>query len=133
MLFSTEAEARQHTEIYGGLDYTWLPCDDPLRGLKGLVGFAEGEEDVIVEWPLFGRPLEPTVQESTPEQLLAFIETTPGALRYDDPVRLRLGALDYQAEQGVTLARITSLVALRAAPPEVKAKLLGWRESHANP
>ena len=140
MLFSTEAEARQHTEIYGGLNYTWLPCDDPLRGVKGLIGFVEseaeaddeGEANVIVEWPLFGRPLEPHVQESTPEQILAFVEVTPDAFRYDDPKHLRLGALAYQAEQGVTLVHCTSVGALRNTPPEVRERLLAWRENHAN-
>ena len=128
MLFSTQQEAQAHAAQLGPA-YDIIPCDDPDRGLGGLIACAKDDSqgDQTLQWPLFGKPLEPEEVRVTPEELLHFVRTNVDVRKYDRPQHLLLGAVLYQPDEGKALIRLISIRDYKTASDDVRQQIEKWR------
>jgi len=137
--FSTEAETLARAEALRAGGFTTVPLDNPGRGMRGFIAFLErpdgapddpwDDQAVLLEWPVFGRPLE---QEETEvlssEALLKVYEghgAHPGLRTYMDPVARAAGVVCYcRASEGKSLIFRVPLHALKALPKELLERLV---------
>ena len=91
----------------------FLPADEPERAV---LGYVVGDE--LIQWPIFGEPLRPDKQEVSPEELVEFGQTE-GVRLCDDPVRLRLGFVQYRPDLGTAIIKYSRLTALKQESREL--------------
>lgn len=91
--------------------------------------FSYRKNDILLEWPLYDRPLKPDIKEITPEQFLSFIKANPGAISCDDPIKRLFGAIVYQVEQGIALVRFMSIKTYQIASSEIQEEINSWFDS----
>jgi hypothetical protein len=137
---STKEEALEKAKELASQGWKVLPIDDPCRATLGYVAFRlvfegrqvpfdglhpEGceEEEVIIEWPLYGSPLVPDDQLVEPSELVDFATSNPSVLLCDDARRLLLGFVRYEPEAGRAVIRRTRLTQFKSSPPETRASI----------
>jgi len=120
-----------------GYPYAWVPYDEPRRGMRGFCGSQanawpagqpapeDARGEVVIEWPLFERPLEPQVSTVRLAEFLAIAnDPTRATALAHDPKALRLGIVDYQRwHEGVALVYEMPVTALGSATAEQRAAL----------
>lgn len=114
-----------------GVGWIVFPCDEARLGVHGYCAVKEKEE-LIVQWPLFGRELEPMVELVSGADLLAFVQKEPPELLYpcDDPMRRLYGFVSYRlAAEGKSLVRWSPLGKLKMMDTHPRAIVMETHES----
>lgn len=112
----TREEAFRIAQDLAGQGYTLLPCDDPRRGLRGIMAFKgidDGTEDSrIIEWPVHGSELTPDEEMVDAPTLLTFMREG-GVAKCDDPRRRIVGFVRYELGTNRSVVRQCSLTQLK--------------------
>jgi len=137
--FSTEAEMLARAEALRAGGFTIVPLDNPGRGMRGFIAFLErpdgapdepwDDQAVLLEWPVFGRPLEQEETEVLSSEALLRVYGDHGghpSLRpYSDPMARAVGVVCHcRASEGKSLVFRVPLSALKALPKELLERLV---------
>lgn len=100
---------------YRGWGYTVVPCDDPDRGIQGLMASKEEGGKEVSTWcqvAMFGAPLTPDIKVVPTEELLTWARAQEGHLKVSDaPEKLLMGFVSYKrAEEGRSETRRVRMV-----------------------
>lgn len=86
------------------------------------------EEVLILEWPLFDKPLTPDIQVVEPGELARLLTADCNYSACSDPKALLLGFVWYKPEEGKAIVRRVRLTRVRSEAPEYKAVILAAME-----
>jgi len=143
---SSKEEALEKARELASQGWRVLPADDPCRAVLGYVAFRlvhegqpvpfeaphpEGceEEEVIIEWPLYGKPLVPEDQLVEPSELVDFVGDGTSVFLCDDPRQRLLGFVRYEPDSGKAVIRRTRLTQFKRDTPSIRESILAVRNT----
>lgn len=81
------------------------------------------EEERILQWPIYDRPLTPDVALIDPEELWAMLEADQDVFQCDDPRARQLGFVWHKPAEGRSIVRRVTLTKIKGDAPSAKAIL----------
>ena len=115
--------------------YEILPCDEPTRGMRGLLAFRKTNEDtaewpmedtIFLEWPLFYKPLLAEESNANISEFIDFMND-PDVIVSDFPKTLQLGLIKYLPKDGKAIVKKLRISSFRYADDTMKDKLASAR------
>lgn len=115
MLFSNQQEAIKEF-VKNGPYSEVFPADYPEKAIMGYIGTKtvnNEEVDFCAEWPIFDKPLEPTISLVDAEELMQFVINNLTVIKCDNPRQLLIGFALYDEKQGTAIIKRCRISAVK--------------------